>query len=113
MFMGFCIWGVSFLACGVSTPYHWLLQFFGITGFSLWIAAFIVSCAVVYISAMMLGRIGGILLMIVGLFGALFTVGATLILTAFGFILTFLGKPKLLVGINIVLYMLCMACYAF
>ena len=111
--MGFCIWGISFLACGSAALYNLILGFFGLSGFMLWIGGLIISCIVVYILAMMLGRIGGILLMILGALGALFTVGASLILTVFGLVFVLIGKPKLLVGINILLYMLCMACYAF
>jgi len=113
IFMGFCIWGISFLACGSAALYNLILGFLGLSGLLVWVLGLIISCVVIYILAMMLGKIGGILLMIVGVLGALFTVGATLILTVFGFILVFLGKPKLLVGINIILYVLCMVCYAF
>jgi hypothetical protein len=111
--MGACIWGISFLACGSAALYHLILGAAGISGMAMWIIGLIVSCIVIYVLGMMLGRVGGVLLMVVGALGALFTLGATLIITVFGFVLTFIGKPKLLVGINIVLYMICMACYAF
>jgi len=81
IFMGFCIWGISFLACGSAALYNLILGFLGLSGLLVWVLGLIISCVVIYILAMMLGKIGGILLMIVGVLGALFTVGATLILT--------------------------------
>lgn len=115
--MGFCIWGLSWLSCGVVNIFKMISDVF-LPGFPSAVFFFIflaISSILIYIMSILLGRTGGILLTIVGFIGAFISAGATLILSVIGFLMIFFfGKPKLLVLLNLGLgfgiFALCVLC---
>ncbi|MDI6798888.1 MAG: hypothetical protein QMD12_02745 [Candidatus Aenigmarchaeota archaeon] len=111
--MGLCIWGLSWLACGIVGLFKWIIDLFapGIPGPIIFFVALGASSLLVYLLGILLGRAGGILLSVVGILGALLTAGTTLILTLIGVLMAFLGKPKLLVLLNLAIFAICAACY--
>lgn len=113
--MGYCVWGLSFLACGTPNIFNFFLDIFlpdEVPTLLFYLISLVLSSVVIYLLAKMLGRIGGMLLMVLGVLGSLFTAGISLVLTLIGFILTFLGGAAMLVIIiNVISYLLCIACY--
>ncbi|MFH8086619.1 MAG: hypothetical protein QW609_02245 [Candidatus Aenigmatarchaeota archaeon] len=111
--MGFCIWGLSWLSCGIIGLFKWLLSFFlpEIPDPIYFFVSLAISSVMVYILGALLGRIGGIILSIIGILGTAVTAGTSLIITIIGLLLVFFGKPKLLILLNLILYVLCAACY--
>lgn len=114
--MEFCIWGLSFLACGTKALFSFILGFFmppNIPPMIYFLILLIFSSVVIYLIGLLLGKIGGMILAVVGIVGALVTGGLSLVLTLIGFIMIFLGDPKMLVLLNFIFFMLCSLCYGF
>jgi hypothetical protein len=114
--MGFCIWGISWAACSTRTLFTWILSLFvqGLPTPIAFLAALIISSILLYILGMVLAKVGPIfnaVIGIAGLVGAAFTMGATIIIAIIGFVMAAFGRPWLLVGINIALFIICALCY--
>jgi len=111
--MGYCIWGLSWLSCGIVDLFKWGISLFlpGVPSQLYFFVALIVSSIAVYIAGIVAGRAGGIILSVVGMAGALVTAGTSLILTVIGMIMVFFGNPKLLVLLNLGIFGLCALCY--
>lgn len=111
--MAFCIWGLSWISCGIVDLFKWTIGLFlpGISSQLYFFVALIISSIAVYILGAMLGRVGGIILSIVGMVGALVTAGTSLILTVIGMVMVFFGNPKLLVLLNLGIFGLCALCH--
>ncbi|HKZ45426.1 MAG TPA: hypothetical protein VJ343_01855 [archaeon] len=111
--MGFCIWGLSWLSCGIVSIFKAIFGFFlpGIPSSVFFFVALAISSISIYLLGIFLGRTGGILLTVVGIVGALFSAGTTLILSLIGILMIFFGKPQLLVLLNLGLFALCATCY--
>lgn len=77
-------------------------------GGALTAATLVLTSIITYLMAKMFGRIGGIVLAVIGIVGALVTGGTTLILTLLGAVLIFWGKAaRALVVVNVLLFALC------
>lgn len=86
----------------------------GIPGMVYFFISLFISSIALYIIAIMLGKIGGMILAAIGLVGMVFSAGATLVLTILGVIMIFVGdNPKLIVLGNIALFVLCVLCSGF
>jgi len=111
--MELCIWGLSWFSCGIIGLFKMIFGLFlpGISGPIFFFVTLVISSITIYILSAVLGKTGGVILMVVGIIGALVSAGTTLILTLIGFIMTFFGKSKLLVLLNLGLFALCAACY--
>jgi hypothetical protein len=73
-----------------------------------------ISSIFVFIMAKIFGRIGGVIMMALGLVGSLLTFGISLLLTLLGIILIIYEKAwPFIVLSNIIAVVLCMACYVF
>jgi hypothetical protein len=78
-------------------------------GMPLTIATLVISSLMTYFTAKTFGKIGGIVLAVLGIVGALFSLGTTLILTIIGVLMVFWSNAaKTLVIINAVLFALCL-----
>jgi len=111
--MEYCIPFFSWFACGGVNIYNFIIGlFFPITGLPLHLLTLVISSVFVFIMAKVLGKIGGVILMILGIAGSLFTFGISLLLTFLGTILLIYEKAwPLVVMLNIISVVLCIVCY--
>ena len=110
--MVFCIPLLSFLAKIYVTIFTFFIKLFtGSEGTTAVLITMVVSSVILYFYTKMLGKLGGIIMIVLGIAGAAFSAGTTLGLTVLGFVLTFVsGEAKVIVGLNVlafVLYLLC------
>lgn len=73
-----------------------------------------ISSIFVFVMAKIFGRIGGVIMMALGLVGSLLTFGISLLLTLLGLILIIYEKAwPFIVLLNIIAVFVCMVCYVF
>lgn len=110
--MAFCIPVISSLAKFYVSVFTFFLKFFiPLEGITLTLAALVISSGLIFLFGKMLGRLGGILLMVIGIIGAFFSAGTTLIITAIGTVLFFYGRAtNLIVLLNILFFGLAILC---
>jgi hypothetical protein len=101
---------LSIFVCGNVILFKGILFWiFHLEGPMLHIAAMLISTALIYMSARLMGKIGGILISVIGVAGALFTGGTSLLLTAFGLIMVFYSNAaKWVALLNIFTYLICL-----
>lgn len=97
--------------CGGIHVFRWFVSMFvPLEGAALNILSLFASSVLIYVLAKLLGRIGGVILMTVGGLGAVFTGGASLVLSVLGFLLTVFSKAAILIVLlNVGLYALCIS----
>jgi hypothetical protein len=80
-------------------------------GISLKLLGLVISSIVLFISVKILGKIGGILLIVIGIIGAFVSAGAALIISVIGFVLLIFGQSANLILIgNILAFILAIIC---
>lgn len=74
---------------------------------------FVITTVVYFIGLKLLGKIGGIILMVLGIIGAFFTLGTTLVLTLLGLIMVMAGGAvKWVLIINAIIFGIAIFSYA-
>jgi len=113
--MGFCLPVFSFLAKIYVTIFTFFTKIFvGSEGIEAILIAMVVSSVIIYLYTKFLGKIGGILMIVIGVAGAAFSAGTTLALTVVGFILAFVSSNAMvLVGLNVLIFVLHLLCTSF
>ncbi|MBU5537451.1 MAG: hypothetical protein QW818_01415 [Candidatus Aenigmatarchaeota archaeon] len=112
--MGFCIPLFSFLSKIYVTVFTFFTKlFFGGEGIQAVLITMLVSSVIIYLYTKYLGKVGAILMIIVGVAGAAFSAGTTLSLTILGFVLMFVSSnAKIIVGLNVLVFVLYLLCYS-
>jgi hypothetical protein len=103
-----CGFFVDWLFCGPIKLIAWILPGSGITTN---VIAWFIMVLMTYFFLKFFGAIGGVLLIVVGLAGTLFSGGVTLVLVIIGFIATvFSKKAGIITGIFALLGLVCIFC---
>jgi hypothetical protein len=103
-----CGFFVDWIACGPIKLLAWILPGEGIVTN---IIALFITVFFTYVFIRASGKIGGILLMVVGIAGAAFTAGVSIALTVIGFIATMMGKKAgLIAGLTFIMGIICIIC---
>lgn len=110
--MGYCIPAIS----GLVNFYTWtstvvLGWIFHMSGIPLLLLGMAITSIVTYIFLKILGKIGGLILILIGVAGAIPSGGATLAISVLGFVFLILGEAAGLIVIgNIVAFILAIIC---
>lgn len=100
---------INIFLCGGVHTFRSILSLFLSSNGLLNIASIVLSSILIYILAKILGKIGGIILTIIGVAGTLFTAGLSLALSLVGvLIMLFERSVMIIIAINMGMYLLCM-----
>jgi len=111
--MGYCIPIISTLARFYTWTSTLVLGWiFHLSGIPLLLVGMITTSIGLYLSLKILGKMGGIMLIVIGFIGAAFSAGTSLIISLLGFIFLIFGEAAGLIVIgNIVVFILAIICY--
>lgn len=111
----FCVPLLSVVANIYVTVFTFFVKLFtGADGIQPVLIAMAFSSVLIYLYVKFLGKIGGILMIVIGVAGAAFSAGTTLGLTILGFVLAFVSKKaELIVVLNVLIFVLYLLCYSF
>jgi hypothetical protein len=104
---------LCFLLNIYTGPWNFILGLFlrSLQGIPLTLISLVVSSLVIYLFYKFLGKIGGLILIVIGIAGSFFSAGTTLALTVIGILLFFLSNfVWLIVLINCVIFLASIAC---
>ena len=101
---------VSIFVCGMPQLFRMIIGLFvQVDGMLLTIVSTVISSVLIYAAVKLAGRAGGILLVIVGLVGAIFSFGTSLALSVLGGLAAVAGKyVEIIVVVNIGMHVACM-----
>jgi hypothetical protein len=110
--MGYCIPIISALSKIYVDVWTFFLKFFiHLNGVSLVLAGLLISSVLLFISLKILGKLGGFMLILIGIIGAFFSFGTSLIISVIGFVLLIFGESANLILIgNILVFILAIIC---